>query len=182
MTLSRFVFMALFFTLIAKGEELYIGSMTELKFDPKKISSLPFEPCPAEESSSCATLEKILDNTPFFKSKIVCTFKVKGENVSKLEISEPRILKVKEVERNSSDEVTTLVLEGAKAPIHFSCAAENSQGTNVSRMFDLPLRIDVLKNFKEFELVTVGYDVPPSRKMKPQPKPQSERKPPGKAI
>ncbi len=173
-----------FFTLstFADSKNQYIGVMTEFKFDPKKIKSLPFESCSGEENSSCAVIEKIDNDGAFFKSKKRCTFKVSGQNVSQLEINEPRTLKVKEVSRNSSDEVTSVLLEGAKAPIHFSCESEYSQGTSINRMPNFPLRVEALKDFKEFELGTINYDSQQEKKSDTPQKNQVEKKKSGAAI
>lgn len=103
----------------AQGQELYLGPKTELKFDSKKIESLPFEPC--EGDSSCAYVEKTIHEYYPTSEKIRCTFLVKGENVSALKIEGSRILTVQKVLQSNSSEVTTLILDGAKSPIHLTC-------------------------------------------------------------
>lgn len=163
--------------------ENYIGVQTELIFDSKKISYLPFSPCPLDQNSSCATIEKAEEQGSVFKSKKICTFKVKNENVSKLEITGTRILTVKEVSRNSSGEVISLLLTGAKAPIHLSCDTEITKGGIANRMFNFPLSVEVLKNFKEFDLGTTIYDEANQEKSNLSPaRAKPESKSPGKAI
>ena len=178
MKLSRFALITLFFTFssFAENQNSFVGVGTEFKFDPKKIKSLQFDACPLEENSSCSAIEKMDSDGTFFKSKKICTFKVTGQNVSQLEINEPRTLKVKEVKRNDSGEVTSVLLEGAKAPIHLSCESEYSQGNNYNRMPNFPLSVEILKNFKEFELGKINYDSQHEKKLDQQSGQQMEKK------
>ncbi len=176
------VFLFISYSLFVGAQELYIGPKTELRFDEKNIKYLPFEPCPEDRDSSCATLEKVDSNGTTFKSKKVCTFKVKNENVSKLEIKGRRILTVKEVNKNTSNEVISLILEGAKSPIHLSCVSEFGYLGNITSIREFPLQVEVLKDFKEFDLPTIGTVVKPQKELEPTPEVKKNPISTGKSI
>lgn len=167
------------FPIFAGAQELYVGVKSELIFHSKDSDDIPFEPCDGQ--SSCATLEKKEKNGNTTK----CTFKVKDENVSKLDTKGGRTLTVKEINRDSKGAVMSAVLDGAKAPIHLSCVSGYIQKTLAGEFlsqFPKPLDVDILSHFKEFDLGLFYYSVVPKKNDESPKQEPEKKKSTGKAI
>ena len=159
-----------------------VGVGTEFQFHGTDAGGVVFSKCESDSTAICAVMEKIDNDAPTFKSKKVCTFKIRKTVASTLRTpGGVRTLVVKGVERNKSQDIVSLTLGGASVEISLSCVGQVFQNRSLNTMFDFPLSQSLLSGFKGFTLNQVKLD----RVVRPglaPPAPKPDEKPIGEMI
>ena len=177
-----------FISVTALSDESYIGVGTELKFKSNAAGGIEFSPCSDDIDSSCADITKVIFDGPMVQVEKICTLRIEKQNVSILAIPKKgtRTLTVKKVkiEENTNNEVHSLMLNGAKKPILFSCVTRQRQNGVTTTSSLIPLTQDLLNGFQEFDFGKIQLEktTPSSTDSKPQTLPTSKPKSQGSVI